>query len=135
MSLDRLHGTVCTRLYQHYPGNFTFEFEGAALAVDCLWRIMAEGKVVLTSRDHDQQFGVPAAVDVCADAVLRLQGHRVVDVWLDEKSADLRVIFEGGQRLEILTDSSGYEPWNFRAPGVHLVGLGGGGVANFSRGA
>jgi hypothetical protein len=29
-------------------------------------------------------------------------------------------------------DTSGYEPWNFHAPGVHLVGLGGGGVADFS---
>ncbi len=53
----------------------------------------------------------------------------MIGVRLAESSADLALEFEGGQRLEILTDSSGYEPWNLH---VHLVALGGGGVANFS---
>jgi hypothetical protein len=132
MSLDWLKGTVCTRVYEHYPGNFTFEFGGATLAVDCLWRVIADGKVVLTSRDHGQQFGLPAPVDAYAQAISVLRGRRVVEIRLDERSADLRLEFEGGKRLEVLTDSSGYEPWNYHAPGVHLVALGGGGVAKFS---
>lgn len=132
MKLDALNGKVCRRVYEHYPGDFTFEFGEATLAVDCLWRIMAGSKVVLTSREHGQQFGLPAPVDAYAKAASLLQDRPVVEVRLDERSADLRVEFEGGQRLEILTDSSGYEPWNFHAPGVHLVALGGGGVANFS---
>jgi|SRR6266850_2330930 len=134
MGVEWLNGKVCTRVYEHYPGNFTFEFDGATLAVDCLWRVIADGKVALTSRDHGQQFGLPAPVDAYAEAMSLLQGRRVVEVRLDEKSADLRLEFDGGPRLEVLTDSSGYEPWNFHAPGVHLVALGGGGVANFSRG-
>src|SRR2546428_981670 len=132
MGVEWLSGRVCARVYEHYPGNFTFEFGEATLAVDCLWRIIAGGKVVLTSRDHGQQFGLPAPVDAYAAAVSMLQGRSVVHGTLDESSADLILEFEGGQRLEVLTDSSGYEPWNFHAPGVHLVALGGGGVANFS---
>jgi hypothetical protein len=119
-------------VYKHYPENFTFEFGPAALSVACLWRIVAGGKVVLTSRDQGQQFGLPAPVDAYAEAFTLLQRRPVVRVRLDEASADLLLEFEDGQRLELLTDSSGYEPWNFHAPGVHLVGLGGGGVADFS---
>ncbi len=132
MGVESLNGRVCTRVYEHYPGNSTFQFGDATLAVDCLWRVIEDGKVALTSRDHGQQFGLPAPVDAYAAAVSVLQGRQVVNVRLVESSADLVLEFEGGQRLEILTDSSGYEPWKLHAPGVHLVGLGGGGVADFS---
>jgi|ERR671918_467730 hypothetical protein len=115
------------------PGNCTFQFGPASLAVDCLWRVIADGRIRLTSRDHGQQFGLPAPVDACADALTLLQGRLVINVRLVEGSADLVLEFEGGRRLEILTDSSGYEPWNLHAPGVHLVAPGGGGVADFSR--
>lgn len=131
MGVESLNGTVCTRVFEHYPGNFTFQFGAATLAVDCLWRIVAGGKVALTSRDHGQQSGLPAPVDAYAAAFSLLQGRQVVEVRLAESSADLVLEFAGGQRLEILTDSSGHEPWNLHAPGVHLVALGGGGVANF----
>jgi hypothetical protein len=44
----------------------------------------------------------------------------VVEVRLDESSADLTLELEGGLQLEILTDLSGYEPWNLHAPGVRV---------------
>ena len=113
------------------PGSFSFQFGAATLAVDCLWRVVAGGKVALRSCDHGKQFGLPAPVDAYAAAFSLLQGRQVVKVHLAESSADLVLVFEGGQRLEVLTDSSGHEPWNLHAPGVHLVVLGGGGVANF----
>jgi hypothetical protein len=132
VGIECLKGKICTRVYEHYPQNFTFEFGDASLAVDCLWRIKVDGRVALTSRDHGQQFGLPAPVDAPADASSRLKGRRVLEARLDENSADLTLEFDGGQRLEVLTDSSGYEPWNLHAPGVRLVALGGGGIANFS---
>ena len=133
MSVEWLNGKVCTRVFKNYPENFTFEFGPAALSVACLWRIVAGGRVVLTSRDQGQQFGLPAPVDAYEEAFALLQGLRVVGVQLDEASADLLLEFEDGQRLELRTDSSGFEPWSFHAPGVHLVALGGGGVADFSK--
>jgi|SRR5437762_4202415 len=132
MGVEALNGTVCTRVYEHYPGNFTFQFGAATLAVDTLWRVIANGRVALTSRDHGHQFGLPAPVDAYAEAVSLLRGRQVVDVRLAQGSADLVVEFDGGQRVEILTDSSGYEPWTLHAPGVHLVAHGGGRVADFS---
>ena len=132
MGIDCLKGKLCTRVYEHYPENFTFEFDDASLAVDCLWRITVDGRVALTSRDHRQQFSLPAPVDAHAEATARLKDRPIIEVWLDERSADLTLEFEGRLRLEVLTDSSGYEPWNLHAPGVHLVALGGGGIADFS---
>jgi hypothetical protein len=133
VGIDCLKGKICTRVYAHYPENFTFEFGEASLAVDCLWRIRIDGRVTLTSRDHRQQFGLPAPVDAHAEAISRLNQQRVIEVELDERSADLTLEFEGGLWLEVLSDSSGYEPWNLTAPGVHLVALGGGGIADFSQ--
>jgi hypothetical protein len=110
VNLECLKGKTCTRVYEHYPENFTFEFDEASLAVDCLWRIKIDGRVALTSRDHRQQFGLPAPVDAHAEAMSRLKDRRVIETQLDQRYADVTLEFEGGLRLEILNDSSGYEP-------------------------
>ncbi len=131
MGIDCLKGKICGRVHEHYPDNFTFEFGDASLAVDCFWRTKVDGRVVLTSCDHGRQFGLPAPVGAYTGASSRLDDCRIIEVRLDEGSADLALDFEGELRLEVLTDSSGYEPWNLHAPGVHLVALGGGGIADF----
>ena len=135
MNVECLHGTICSRVFEHYPGNSTFECGPASLAVDCLWRIVVNGKVALTSRDHGQQFGRPAPIDAHVGALALLSTGPVVAVSLAEHSADLYLEFEGGHRLEVIADSSHYEPWNLRAPGVHFVVLGGGQIADFSSNA
>jgi hypothetical protein len=132
MGVEWLKGKPCTNVFEHYPANFTFEFDEGSLAVDGLWRIIEEGEVRLTSRDHGQRCGLPEPVDAYREAASKLQGRLVVEVRLTERSADLFIEFEGGQRLEVLTDSSGYESWTLRAPGVHVVACCGGGIANFA---
>lgn len=86
MGVECLNGKLCSRVYQHYPGNCTFEFDEASLAVDTPWRVMDEGKVVLTSRDHGQQFGLPAPVDVFSAAASLLQGRQGRTVRLTDSS-------------------------------------------------
>jgi hypothetical protein len=130
MRIEWLEGKTCTRVYEHYPENFTFEFGEGSLAVDGLWRIIEDGQVRLTSRDHAKKFGLPEPIDAYREASSRLHGRTVVEVRLTGP-ADLSIAFDGGQRLEVFTDSSGYEPWNLRGPGVHLVALGGGGTSDF----
>jgi hypothetical protein len=109
MSVEWLNGKVCSRVYKHYAENFTFELGPAALSIACLWRVVVVGRVVLTSRDHGQQFGLPAPVDAYEEAFARLRGRPLVGVQLDETSADLILEFEDGQRLELRTGSSGFE--------------------------
>ena len=127
-----LIGRSCQRVWEHYPQNFTFDFDGGLLAVDCLWRIVGESRVALTSSDHGQQFGLPSPINACVEAERLLRDHRVTAVNIRAATADLILVFESGYQLEIVADSSGYEPWNFTAPGIHLVAVGGGGIADFS---
>jgi hypothetical protein len=93
--------------------------------------MIADGRLVLTSEDHGHPFGLPAPVDAHAQAEARLTGRRVTGVRVRPETADLLLEFEGGLLFEALANSSGYEPWAFRAPGIDLVALGGGGVAIF----
>lgn len=130
--MDWLVGKTCTSIYRHYPNNCSFEFGSGVLHVECLWRIVAGGRLVLTSQDHEQQFGLPNPRDVYAVAESLLKGRCALALRVREETADLRVDFDGNFLLEVLADSSGYEPWQFTAPGVHLVALGGGGIADFS---
>src|SRR5262249_11473276 len=129
--VECLISKACTRVFEHYPANFSFEFGSVVLAVDCLWRLVGPGRLLLTSLDHRQQFGRPAPVDAYAEALALLRGHRVTAARLREETDDLILEFEGGLRLEVLADSAGYEPWNLTAPGVWLVARGGGGVVDF----
>jgi hypothetical protein len=132
MGVQWLKGKACTQVYEGYPENFTFQFGEGFLAVDGLWRIIEDGRVRLTSRDQGQTFGLQEPIDSYREASELLQGRAVVEVRLVEGSADLHIEFEGGRWLEVFTDTSGYESWNLRAPGVHVVACCGGGVAKFA---
>jgi hypothetical protein len=134
VGIEWLIGRTCVRVCEHYPHNFSFEFEPGVLAVDCLWRVVAGGRLARTSQDHGQQYGLPAPLDAYAEAASLLRGRRVTATRLREETADLVLDFEGGVSLEVLSDSSGYEPWKLTAPGVHLVALGGGGLADCAPG-
>ncbi len=134
MNVEWLVGKEYARVYEHYPLNFSFDFESGVLRVDCLWRIVADGRLVRTSRDHGQQFGRPAPVDAYVDAASLLKGRRVAAAHLRQETADLLLTFEGGLLLEVLSDSAGYEPWQLSAAASLSVAMGGGGVADFTPG-
>ena len=60
-----------------------------------------------------------------------LQGQKVVGVEVDAQTADLRVMFDGGARLDFFNNSSGYEGWQAavgRQDGLTVIALGGGGL-------
>jgi hypothetical protein len=131
MTFDILRGKRNTRVYEHYATDYSFEFEDVTLSVNCLWRIVVEGRLALTSEDHEHQFGLPARVNAYSEAERLLAGPSVTAVCFREETADLTLAFDGGLLLEVLSDSSGYEPWEIRAPGVLFVARGGGGFADF----
>jgi hypothetical protein len=132
MGVTWLTGKLCTSVREMYPQNSTFAFGEGALAVDCLWRLIERGRLRRTSGDHGQQYGLPAPLDANVEAETLLCGKRVTASRFREGTSDLILDFEGDVQLEIIADSSGYEPWNLTAPGVHLVALGGGGLEDFS---
>jgi hypothetical protein len=131
MGIEWLKGKTFIRVYEAYPQNFTFEFGAGALAVDCLWRLIERGRLRLTSEDHGHQYGLPAPLDAYVEAEVILRGRQVTAWRFRDGTADLILEFEGDVQLEVIATSSGYEPWNLAAPGVHVIALGGGGLADF----
>ncbi|ANY20180.1 hypothetical protein A6F68_01667 [Tsuneonella dongtanensis] len=61
-----------------------------------------------------------------------LNSQKVVGVEVDAGTADLRVVFDGGARLDFFNNSSGYEGWQAvigGQNGLTVIALGGGGLA------
>lgn len=112
--------------------DWVFDFEhGIFLIAECLWRLVGDGRVVVTSNDHHQSFGRPASVDCVSEVNSHLAGIVVEQVELREGTLDLAIGFGGGLRLELFPDSSGYEAWNMSRLNERLVACGGGRLAIF----
>ena len=107
--------------------------ERERLQVECLWRIVQDGSIALTSEDHAQQFGLPAPIDAAHDSASLLAGRHVISVKIRESTADLLIELSGNTRLEIVPTSSGYEAWQLKAPGGrNYVATGGGGISTWT---
>lgn len=115
-----LGSTSCNEVKLDGEWYFTFE-NGAVLRVGCLWRLVVGGRVTLSSRDHSQMFGRRSPVDAAQEASAKLSGKQVTSIALADCTADIRLTFSDGIALEVLNDSSGYEPWGFSSKGVTLV--------------
>lgn len=113
------------------PTGTLFRIGDDTLQVECLWRVVEGGRVRVTSADHGHQFGLgsPANAPTQADALLR--GRRVTEIGGGSAAADLVIVIEGGLRLEVLPDSSGYEAWQCFGPAgeTRILGWGGGRVS------
>ncbi len=113
------------------PDQWLFRFEqGITLNVVSLWRVISAGRVLITSVDHGQMFGLSEPVDasvVCQSAI----GEAVPQsAAYDDITGDLTIKFSKTIRLEAIVNSSGYESWTLSdARGNMFVGLGGGSVA------
>jgi len=128
MDLSWMVGRVITQVlfYDPTPWDFLFGSE-AQLRVDCLWRILEDGRIVLTREDHGHQFGLPAPVDAVAKSAELLAGRRITAAQLREGTADMVIEFSGGLLLEVIQNSLGYESWQLRDPsGTSYVAQGGG---------
>ncbi len=127
---ESLIGLNCTGVEKCAPESWTFRFENkASLNISCPWRVFAKGHICLGHADHEQKFGLPAALDAQEEALKLLSGV-VVKITVRESPADLALEFECGTCLEVFNNSGGYEGWQYHGPdGFELIALGGGGVA------
>lgn len=110
------------------PSYWFFGFSsGTSISVECLWRISDSQAIILTSEDHRQLFGLPAPVEAASHAMELLAQCTVTEFSLRPETLDLSIKFSGGQRLEILVTSAGYESWQIVSPKrKHIIAQGGG---------
>jgi hypothetical protein len=133
LMLRSLSGASLRALQQSAEGVWQFDFETAGLTVECLWRIVSGGSVVLASSDHGQKFGLPAPIDLVSASLERLKGLKLEGIDLNPETADLCLRFSGSTRLDTFNDSFGYEGWNYRdREGAMVVAMGGGTLAIWS---
>ncbi len=97
------------------------------ITTESLWRLIRDGRIVVTSADHRQQFGLPAPVDAVLRASSLLESATIQRVELCHGTTDLIIHFDFPLRLEFIATSSGYESWQvYEADGGCVVAQGGG---------
>lgn len=128
-------GHQITRVKFSEPTLWHFSFEEmGGISAESPWRIIEHGRIVLSSDDHRQQFGLPAPIDAVERASSMLAGSEVIEVNVMEGTADLIVSLTRDMRLEIIPFSSGYEGWQVTCPtGEQIIAQGGGQLSTWKR--
>lgn len=98
-----------------------------SITVECLWRLISDRHIVVTSEDHGQQFGLPVPVDAVSSVTSLLADASIERVEIRDGTADLVIYFDRPFRLEAIPTSSSYESWQITArDGSSVVATGGG---------
>jgi hypothetical protein len=108
---------------REYDWVLAFDRE-AAIVVLCLWRLLENGRIRVTSEDDGHQFGLPAPVDATHEVTTCLEGATVQRVEVREGVPDLRLYFSTGHVFEIIPASLGYEAWDATNATDRFIGNG-----------
>ena len=108
-------------------GVWHFGFTSGWLMVECPWRAVSTGRIVLGSEDHGHQFGLPEPVDGVSRVLALLGKKTVVSVDIDRVTSDLSIQFTDDLRIDVFNSSAGYEGWHYSdRQGLELIAAGGG---------
>lgn len=112
----------------HEPELWRFGFDGGGvITAECPWRVLSAGRIVVSSDDHQQRFGLQVAIDAGARATQLLSDKKVNGAEVKAGTLDLLLDCEGDIRLELVPISSGYESWQITDPlGQMTIAMGGG---------
>jgi hypothetical protein len=126
-----LLGSSCTSVdKEEYSWHFGFGSGGAALSLECLWRLRASGCIAYGRDDDGQTFGLPEPVDGVAMCERLIGRSPVASLEIRDGCGDLSVEFKNGVMLEVFNGSAAYEGWTFsRKDGLLVVAQGGGRLA------
>lgn len=110
--------------------------ERLGISVPVPWRVVTPDGIAHASGDDGQWFGHLKPIDGEVRANQLLRGHKVIATEIDQHTADLRIVFDGGVRLDFFNSSSGYEGWTARIggpDGLLITALGGGKLCTWRR--
>jgi hypothetical protein len=125
-----LHGATLRKVEQPSEDVWAFDFEIAGLTIQCPWRIVTDGAVVLGGCDHAQKFGLPVPVDVISETMTWLANRAVSGVEVDRVTGDLSIKFSPDAQIDAFNNSGGYEGWSLGTrEGLQVFALGGGKLA------
>lgn len=134
MALD-LSWLVGRRIAAVEKKDFTWFFrfdDASSIATQSFWRLVTD-RVLVTSEDHGQMFGLKEPVNSAKVAEDVLGQVFVARFTLDDRTGDLSLEFNGSGTVQFLTTSGGYEGWRIGHGDQSIICLGGGGLAVFGR--
>ena len=105
-----LTGRPCRVARREADWDFSFG-DGHDITVAVPWRIVTSEGIAHGDEDDGQWFGLSQPLDGESRANELLRGDHVVGVELDEVTADLRISFASGARIDVFNNSAGYEGW------------------------
>jgi hypothetical protein len=79
------------------------------------WRLIEDGRALLSSFDHQQKYGLLAPIDAKEQLSKILKDKICSDAQLDAETADLIFLFGKTTKLQIF-NFTGYEIWDIRFP-------------------
>jgi hypothetical protein len=124
-----LHARECRVTRRETDWSFDFG-ERLSIAASVPWRVVTADGIAHGVEDDGQWFGLAQPVDGEARTNELLKGQKVVGVELDGQTADLRLVFDAGARLDFFNNSSAYEGWQASVPAegreLTVIALGGG---------
>jgi hypothetical protein len=116
-----------------YEYSWAFAFDdGVGLTTECLWRLIENDRIRLTSMDDGHSFGRPAPADCVLEINQRISGAMCTAIVLHEGTLDLEIRFDSGHAIQILPDSSGYEAWSAHDRSRQFIAVGGGDLVVFA---
>ncbi len=121
-----------------------FRFTGdITIGTESHWRLMIKERMVVTSEDHSQPFGLPEPVDAAKIVRAKIGRHTIESATISASTGDLVIELSGHAQLQLLQLSSGYESWQLyvncneagisSAVGTVTTCLGGGDIAHIPR--
>jgi len=79
------------------------------------WRIIRDGKAIISSFDHQKKYGLPAPLDAIKTLQMEVQNKTVTAADLDKETGDLLFQFTGNLKLQVF-NFTGYEIWHISFP-------------------
>jgi hypothetical protein len=118
--LDSLRGTTIAVRGDDIPdldgqASIIVEFSDGTRLKACYWRALKNGKSHLSSFDHHQKYGLPAAIDAKNQLADLLTGSVCQEVVCDRATADLLAKFDQDKALQVF-NFTGYEIWEIQFP-------------------
>jgi hypothetical protein len=117
VDLSWMIGQSITDVTFDEPMSWTFLFgKKGYIGVECPWRILRQGRRILSSDDHRQRYGLPAPIDAAVEGTKLLSKVQIVAAQLRAGTSDIHIGFSADLRLEVIPISSGYEGWQMKDP-------------------
>ncbi|WP_210465388.1 hypothetical protein [Rufibacter roseolus] len=97
--------------------------------IESFWRLLENRRIKWTSKDNGQIYGHRTPIDLKTEIRKSLLNSSLNSIERNLNTGDLYLEFGNNLTFKILTDSSGYEPWEIIIGEKRIFGLGQGAKA------